>query len=358
MRIEAIAFTGRGLALARSLADSLRLDGCTVTVSGPPHLAADAGVMPYKDVSSWAAHAFAKADALLFVGACGIAVRCIAPHVRDKLSDPAVVCVDEAGNFAIALLSGHVGGANSLAWRVAAACGGQPVVTTATDVNGVFAVDEWACSQQLALLDRDEAKRVSAELLAGDPVGFTSDVPIAGNPPNGLVCGDCAGDCAVGVAVSVDGSLRPFPHTLRLAPRIVTVGVGCKRGTAADAISALVDACLDEAHLLPQTVYTLATIDVKADEPSLRQLAKDRGWKLRFHSAEELASVPDERAGAAGFSSSDFVRKVVGVDNVCERAACACGETLVLSRRAREGVTVALARREIQLSFPSVGKEL
>ena len=120
--------------------------------------AADAGV-PYQAVpegglSEWTKEAFLRDDALIFVGACGIAVRSIAPYVRDKFQDPAVVCVDEAGQFVIPLLSGHVGGANRLAEMVASGIGAVPVVTTATDVEKKIAVDVFAKDHGFVITDR------------------------------------------------------------------------------------------------------------------------------------------------------------------------------------------------------------
>ena len=153
MTTAVIAFTRRGAALGRSLADAL---GGSLHV--PARFAPEVGAEAYASLEGWTAWAWARADALVFVGAAGIAVRAIAPHVRDKFSDPAVVSVDEAGRFVVPLLSGHVGGANELARRVAALTGGQAAVSTATDVNGLFAVDVWARERGMAITDRVLAK--------------------------------------------------------------------------------------------------------------------------------------------------------------------------------------------------------
>ncbi|MFR5860790.1 MAG: hypothetical protein ACLUES_03585 [Flavonifractor plautii] len=153
MTTAVIAFTRRGTALGRSLADAL---GGTLHV--PARFAPEVGAEAYFSLEGWTAWAWARADALVFVGAAGIAVRAIAPHVRDKFSDPAVVSVDEAGRFAAPLLSGHVGGANELARRVAALTGGQAAVSTATDVNGLFAVDV-GLGAGMAITDRVLARR-------------------------------------------------------------------------------------------------------------------------------------------------------------------------------------------------------
>ena len=141
-----VAFTRRGAELGRALAGLFEQS----TLHLPPRLGELLGEASYDSLAAWTADHWG-ADALVFIGACGIAVRAIAPHVRDKLTDPCVVCVDEAGQFAIPILSGHVGGGNDLARRVAALTGGIAAITTATDVNGQFAVDQWAARQGLCL---------------------------------------------------------------------------------------------------------------------------------------------------------------------------------------------------------------
>ena len=145
------------------------------------------------DLRAWTALAWEASDALLFVGAAGIAVRAIAPHVASKANDSAVVVIDEAGHFAVSLLSGHLGGANELAQIVARAAGAIPVITTATDVRGVWAVDTWARCAGLAVSNPEAIKRVSARLLSGGRVALYSDMPISGQPPEGV---DIASDRA------------------------------------------------------------------------------------------------------------------------------------------------------------------
>ena len=234
-----VAFTRRGLALARRISDGLSREGAVCELSAPSRLAG-ADVNPCEPLAAWVERAFAEADALVFVSATGIAVRAIASHVADKMSDPAVVCVDEAGAIAVPLLSGHVGGADALARRVADICGGQAAISTATDVNHVFAVDEWAREQGLVLVEREAAKRVSAALLEGERVGLASDFALAGALPGGLVAGEDACDFDLGICISYDSTKEPFATTLHLVPRVVVAGVGCKRGTPTEKIDALV----------------------------------------------------------------------------------------------------------------------
>ena len=143
-----VAFTGKGAALAERLRAEL---GGTVRVPGEGF-----------SLSAWTAENFPEREALIFIGAAGIALRAVAPHIRSKAEDPAVLCVDETGRFVIPLLSGHLGGANELARRLAAMTGGMPVITTATDLNRAFAVDLWAKSHGMTVLQPERIRQVSS----------------------------------------------------------------------------------------------------------------------------------------------------------------------------------------------------
>ena len=300
------------------------------------------------DLRAWTALAWEASDALLFVGAAGIAVRAIAPHVASKATDSAVVVIDEAGRFAVPLLSGHLGGANELAQTLARAVGAIPVITTATDVRGVWAVDTWARCAGLAVSNPEAIKRVSARLLSGGRVALYSDMPISGQPPEGV---DIASDRAradivvspfaganagafVRAAETTDevvpagetgmpAGMRvqaPAPEPLRLVVPCIVAGIGCRRGACAEAIG--------EAH-----------------EEGLLAFCRARNIPLATYSAEELSQVE------GSVSPSDFVRATVGVDNVCERAALAGGGKLIFPKLAHGGVTVAFSKVSIELSF-------
>ena len=328
MTAAIIAFTKRGAALGRTLADALE-----ATLHVPARFAPEVGAEAYDSLEGWTARAWGTADAIIFVGAAGIAVRAIAPHVKDKFTDPAVVSVDEAGRFAVPLLSGHVGGANELALKVAALTGGQAAVSTATDVNGLFAVDVWARERGMVITDRVRAKEISAALLEGKGVGFASDF---GHPcPEGLT----EAPAELGVWVTCKTGAGPFSRTLRLAPRGLILGIGCRRGTPAEAIEAAAEAALSGYE--PQAVAQVATIDLKQDEPGLLAFCAAHNLPLTVYSAAELA------AAEGNFTPSDFVKGVTGVDNVCERAAVCAGGAILVPKQAKNGVTVAVAGRKI-----------
>lgn len=341
MKLAAIAFTARGAVLGRHITAAIAAGGDVCSLAVPARLAAGAGAQPFDTLEQWTAEHFSSADALLFVGACGIAVRAVAPHVRDKLTDPAVVSVDEGGAWCVPLLSGHVGGANDLARRVAAITGGAAAVSTATDVNGVFAVDQWAARRSWSIDGRAAAKKISAALLAGETVGFAADYPLRGALPAGVR----EGAASLGFAVTARCSAAPFAETLRVIPRVLRLGIGCRRGTGAHVIAAVVDRVLEENDLSPGAVCAVCTIDLKKDEPGLLDFCRERGWPLECYSAAALRAVEGE------FTPSAFVAGVTGVDNVCERAATLGGAALLVRKQAANGVTAAVAAIPLEISF-------
>ena len=317
MTVRLLAFTQKGMELARRLAAELSGEaarcgeGCTL--------------------DAWTADAFANADALVYVGAAGIAVRAVAPYAGNKASDPAVVAVDECGRFAVPLLSGHLGGANRLARRIGAVCGALPVITTATDANGAFAVDEWAVRQGCCVLDVPRIKRVSAKILAGGTAVLRSPWPVAGTPPAGVAADGGAFDFELTVHSADAGALR-------LVPRIAVLGVGCRRGTPQAALEAAFSALLARGDLRPQAVRKACSLDRKQDEPGLLAFCRAHGFPLETFGAPALQAVSGD------FAASPFVERVTGVDNVCERSAVlGSGGEILVKKQAGNGVTMALA---------------
>ena len=279
-------------------------------------------------------------DALIFVGACGVAVRSIAPFVRDKKTDPAVLCLDERASFVIPLLSGHIGGANALAARLAGALGAKAVITTATDVNGKFAVDAWAAQNGCAIEDFALAKRFAAEILEHD-LPLCSEFPVCPPLPGGVVAAE-EGPFGVYIGCRTES---PFGVTLRLIPRKLRVGLGCRRGTEQAAIEAAVRQVFRENRLALAAISGVSSIDLKQDEPGLLAACRANGWQARFYSAAQL------RAVSGSFTGSNFVASVTGVDNVCERAALYGGARLLVQKQALGGVTVAVAEEPWEVRF-------
>ncbi|MCI8328286.1 MAG: cobalt-precorrin 5A hydrolase [Oscillibacter sp.] len=326
MSVWLLSFTEEGFALARRLAEGLR--GKAARCGAPLGLA------------EWTDRAWEESEALVFVGAAGIAVRAIAPHVRSKAADPAVVVVDEGGRFAVPILSGHLGGANDLARKIAALCGAEPVITTATDVRGVFAVDEWAKRQNCRVENPEAIRRVSAKVLSGGTIGVFSPWPIAGRPPEHAAP---VPEEACDVLLTIRRAER---DCLRLIPAAAVLGVGCKKGAPLAALEAAFVALLNAGGLHPLAFAKVCSIDRKREEPGLLDFCAAYGFALETYSAQKLQAVE------GSFSSSDFVQGVMGVDNVCERSAVlGSGGTLLVKRQAGGGVTMAAALAPVRLDW-------
>ena len=331
--IAYLSFTARGKALAERLCAALGgASSCTRDASAPT-------------LSGWTAKNFPSQRALVYVGATGIAVRAIAPYLRSKATDPAVVAVDESGRFAIPLASGHLGGANDLARAIASITGGTAVITTATDLRGVFAVDEWARRQNCAVIHLSAIKNVSAKILNGEIVRIFSAFPIAGNPPEGVQYTETGNAQSAEMVPDIWVDVRRRPP-LSLTPRILTLGAGCRRGTDAATLERRFSALCDEYALCPEAFRAAATIDLKADEPGLLTFCAARHWELRTFGADELRRVPGT------FTASAFVERKTGVENVCERAAVlSSGGTLIVRKYAGEGVTFAVAQGPFSMDW-------
>ena len=352
MRLSLIRFTRHGAMVCQTLFYGFLKGGHDCRAWGMAKYAAAYGLTPLEEpLARWCEKGFAEADALVFVGACGIAVRGIAPFVKDKRTDPAVVVTDEQGNYVISLLSGHIGGANELAVKVAEMTGGVPVVTTATDVNGLFAVDVFARQNGMVIENMKYAKAVSAALLDGEPVGFASRFPVRGEIPPQLLAEGGGGRPGtrprLGIAVTLDETDQPYPDTLRLYPRIVTAGIGCRRDTPAELIEEKVLEALALHHMPVCCLAGAASIDLKAREEGILAFCRKYGLPYRVYTAQQLQAVPGD------FSPSSFVSSVTGVDNVCERAAVLAsgGGRLLQKKYVGDGVTVALAVKDWSADF-------
>lgn len=288
--------------------------------------------------------AMKEAQALIFVGAAAIAIRMTAPHLRGKEKDPAVLVIDEKGQFVIPLLAGHIGGANGLARMLAAMLHGQAVITTATDVNDLFAVDEWAARQGLHLSSLQDAKQFAAELLERGQAGLYSEFPVGGEMPAGLIR---AQKGPVGVAVTVHEDCHPFTRTITAYPVILHIGIGCKRGTSREQIARRVEEDMKQIHVSWQAVADISTIDIKRNEAGLTAFAEQHHLPIQYYTVRQLNDAPGT------FMSSDFVRRIIGTDNVCERAAVLAshGGTLLLQKSGKDGVTVAIACEPYTVTF-------
>ncbi len=314
--IGLVTATAAGRNLARRLAGAWPGE-CTVH-SGP--------------VAGQIRAAWAESDALVCFLATGAAVRLLAPLLRDKRTDPGVVCVDEAGTHAVALLGGHGGGANALAQRVAEVLGARPVVTTATDAAGHTALDSFGADLGFRLADRAGLARVGRALLDGEPVRIVAD---ATWPLPALPTGP-------GPVIAVSDRLAAAGDLVYRPPSLVA-GVGASRGVPREEVGELIRDALAGAGLAIESVRALATVDTKADEPGIVAAAHQLGLPLLTYPAGRLASVDVP-------NPSEVVRAAVGTPSVAEAAALTGARdagrdaSLVVPKRAGAMATVAVAR--------------
>ena len=323
-----LSFSERGAKLAQRIAEAMEEDWEAFCVQ------------PRGNLSEVTGQLFGECDALVFVGACGIAVRAIAPYVVSKTCDPAVLVIDERGQHVISLLSGHIGGANALTKHIASAVSAYPVITTATDGAGKFSCDAWAVTHDCAISSMAAAKDVSAAILTGD-IPVTSEYPLPEELPSGL---RRAEEGELGIYIGIHKN-DPFDTTLRLIPRTVTLGIGCRKDIPQESVMAAVRSVLDEANIDLRSVGRIASIVNKKDEKGLLETARVIGAETVFFTADELNAVPGE------FEESEFVRKTVGTGNVCERAAVLAGGELIIKKTAVNGVTVAASVQERRIEF-------
>lgn len=308
-------------------------------------------------LTEWTGEQMAAHRALVFISACGIAVRAIAPWITDKLHDSPVIVMDEQGQHVIPLLSGHVGGANELALRLSEAIGAIPVVTTATDLQGSFAIDLFAKKNDLWIRNREGIAKVSAKVLAGSEIMMcvrTGHLETCENLPDGIRLCEYPPEEPVDVLVTENHSVSDtvardlLKAQLILHPKKYVLGVGCKKETDSAKLEDYLQSILEQQGISIEEIVALASIDVKKDETCLLKFSEKHRIPFRTYSAQKLQAVPGE------FHSSAFVKNTVGVDNVCERAAiCAAGDggRLMLSKQANDGMTVAIVEKIWKVVF-------
>ncbi|MBI5017733.1 MAG: cobalamin biosynthesis protein [Deltaproteobacteria bacterium] len=351
--LHAVSLTRDGAALALRLARALP----GTRAYAPSRFAAEGpeGVQAFDEpVAALIARLWPGAGGFLFVMAAGIAVRSVAPLLRDKAEDPAVVVLDQAGRFAVPILSGHLGGANGLAREAARVLGGTPVITTATDVAERPAIEVWARENGFRLGNRRGVVAVNAAWASGDPVGLVYDREAVGAeafasmaPHLALVTDD------LGEARSFEGALvlvthrdlGPLRPALTLRPPCLYLGVGCRKAADPETVLRGVRAALAARGLSALSAAVVASVDEKAGEPALHELARSLGVPFRTFPAAALAPV-------AVPTPSARVERAVGTASVSEAAALLAsgGGRLLVAKIADRTWTLAVALRP---AFPS-----
>jgi len=338
LKISIIAFSKEGYELSERLKDKFD------NLCKPTERSVDVFRCIPGGLKSWTEEHFGTDDAIVFTGAIGIAVRAISGYVNHKTTDPAVIVMDEAGKYVVPILSGHIGHANELALKIADLTGAEPIITTATDIHGKWAVDAWAVSNDMTIVNPQMIKDISSEVLEDRSIGMSCDVRLVGALPD---CVRADEKCDKEVYITYrKARIDEIKDKLILIPKCITVGIGCRKDCDRYKIEMLFDRLAEEYDIDERAIKAVASIDIKAKEEGILEFADDHGFRFVTYSAEELDSVQGE------FNSSDYVKEVTGVDNVCERsAALSAGDDyrMIVGKTAEDGVTMAFALGSVEL---------
>lgn len=282
-----------------------------------------------------------ECDYLIFVMATGIVVRCIAPYIQSKFEDPGIVVLDEEGQNAISLLSGHMGGANEMTEYISQCIGAHPVITTATDVGGKAALDQIAKRLDAYIEDfREAVKDINYRLVHSQRIGLYIDGDYQVDTRGFIVIDKVQDEKQLDALVCITHkeSIEEMPnYCIKVIPRDLVLGMGCKKGTQPQH---MIDSFNDYMHrhnIDQHAIKAVGSIDIKKDEKAMQALAEYLGVPFHIVSKEDILKV-EER-----FHKSEFVKKNVGVYSVAEPVAYLMSNNeLILERETYEGITFAL----------------
>ncbi|MHB9781606.1 cobalt-precorrin 5A hydrolase [Streptococcus sp. 10F2] len=338
-----VAITEAGCQLAETLESAIEFGYGAVYTS--PRLATAHRKNLSEKITADIAVLFQEVDYLICIMATGIVIRSLAEVIRDKAADPAVLVLDEKGRHVISLLSGHLGGANQLCLQVAQELGACPVITTATDTQGVQALDSLAQSVNGWRDDlRPLVKEFNAALAAGQPVYLYQEeewlddlrgltLIEEGQLEEHLQAGDFV------IYLGQERELKSAPHLAQIQPKPYLLGVGARKGLAYEDFEEGFLLFCQKQNIKKGQIALLASIDVKKNERAIIELAKDMGIPFVTYSKDELLEVADK------YPQSEFVKKQVGVGSVALAAADLASQGQVLSERfSWKGATFALAK--------------
>ncbi len=351
MKLSIISFTQKGIELSEKIANLLDKTECTLYTKCSNFLSKNDKKVQFveESIGEWAREQMERKNALIFIGACGIAVRAIAPSITDKLQDSPVIVIDEKGQYVIPILSGHMGGANELAIDIANIIAAEPVITTATDINQKFAVDIFAKKNELSIVNKAGIAKVSSKVLSGRNITMSVEsghFEKVCQLPKGIYVVDYPPIQPVDIVISSEK--RAFDTLILLRPKEYVIGIGCRKGKESKKIEDFIKRTIEKLQISIMQVRAVTSIDLKRNEQGLLEWSRKMNIPFITYTAEELREVEGD------FKKSDFVKAKVGVDNVCERAAlkvCEPMGELVYEKHTEDGMAIAVARREWSVSF-------
>ncbi|QZY57363.1 cobalt-precorrin 5A hydrolase [Crassaminicella profunda] len=281
---------------------------------------------------------------LIFIMSTGIVVRSIAPYIKDKKTDPAVLVLDEKGKNVISLLSGHIGGANDYTKKIAEILDANPVITTASDVNESMAIDTLAMALDYEIEDFSDATKVTAHIVNGEKVGIVSDIAIDIELPNNVTKIDkehVDKEFKGLIYVSEKSIKKPIGiDCVVLRPKNIVFGIGCRRGKSEEEILKAVEETINDLKISKKSIKHIATVDIKKNEEGLIKAAKSLKVPLLIVEREDIKKVE------AQFEHSEFVKKQIGVGSVCEPVAFLTSKDgkMIQKKKGYDGITIAVFR--------------
>ncbi|WP_035294248.1 cobalt-precorrin 5A hydrolase [Clostridium sp. KNHs214] len=311
---------------------------------------------------------------IIFISSTGIAIRSIAPYIKSKDKDPAVIVIDSSSKYVISLLSGHIGGANDLTIKVADIIKAQPIITTATDNLGILAPDIIAKKYNLVIEDLKKAKDVSAKLVHGEKVIFLDEEGFIKTPSGYLNLEEVSSlnnkkvdkndkddnevffqlsklgfhdflkknNISGVVAVTNKSNFMDLVDipVLKLIRKNIVVGIGCRKNYDKEKMLSIVRDELEKLNIDLRAINSVATVEVKRNETAIRNLSEILNAKLKIFSIQDIRKVQHKYRG------SDFVEKTIGARCVCEPCVeLAGGETFLMNKLSKDGMTCAIGKR-------------
>lgn len=348
MKYAFVSLSAEGARLGRRVKAKMQSD---ITLYERTPVFPEAESVRFQRTADLTAEIFSEYDGILYIMASGIAVRSIAPHLVSKTSDPAVLVMDECGQHCISLVSGHLGGANAWTADIARAAGADPVITTATDVHHRRAPDDLARELYMKAEPLEALKRVNSLIAEGKRCLFFLDQDrkdrlfleerlkkchVEALPVKTME--SCRFDAAVLITDAQETCRKPHVY---LRPRNLYVGIGCRRGTPEELIERALSEALDRIGASPLQIAALASVSLKSDEEGLLALGRKIGRPVQFFEPHILRKVIE----AHHLEESAFVKKTIGVGNVCEAAALKAAQQgrLVFPKTKYTQVTAAIA---------------
>lgn len=357
--VAIIYVTPKGSEVAHRVASVLKHHGIKYTIFAPERYAQE-GESPLRtSLSKEIEEIFDRFDAIVGIMASGILIRVLAPLLRSKLIDPAVICIDIAGRFAVSLISGHYGGANHLTRLIAAGIGAIPVITTGSDVIGKKSVEEIAKDLHCKILNPDRLVNINASIVNGRKVALLFVGFDAFKVPSSIYGYEVIAvknleevnsildkfDCGILILRNLSNVQMNFiKPVILLRPKKIIIGIGARRDVNLMEILEAIERSLNIINIPLAFVQALATVDIKRESKNIVSVGQLLGIPIHFISMDEIRKFTYE-----DLSDSEIVKKHIGVGGICERAAliAAGRDARLIMRKMKFGrITIAVAEAE------------